>query len=159
MQKQILAAILAAAPSISCAIHIGNEAQPTSTPLATLAAAPPQTIKPVAPLPPQAQPTTTSTFTISDAQILAKAKEILAVSKTMNRDDLATCGKTMRRLKEELQPIREAAEALAPGSQARQYLVPITIDLGLAVTCNKELASNAIEQVEGALKEQKQKIN
>lgn len=158
MKKSILAAILAAAPSISCAIHIGSSA-PLATPSNTETQTTQQslTTKPLAPLPPQTQPTTTSTSTISDAQILAKAKEILAASKTMNRDDLATCGKTMRHLKEELQPIREAAEASAPGSVTRTYLTPVTIDLGLAITCDKELASNAIQQVEGALKELHQK--
>lgn len=79
MQKSILAAILVATASTSCAIHIGNEAQSIPTP--TIAAQPIQTIKALAPLP-QTQPTTVST-TIPDTQILAKAKEILAASKSM----------------------------------------------------------------------------
>jgi hypothetical protein len=114
---------------------------------------------PISSLTPTPTPTATqSKIAITDTQMLGKIKQILATSKTMDRSNLATCGQTMRRLKEELQPIRETAESSLPGSNTRQYLAPITIDLGLAITCDAELASNAIKQVDGAVKIAEKKI-
>lgn len=158
MQKAILSAILAASTlTTSCNKQIeGNisikRISPQPTQIATLeplskTESTPTPLKSPSPAP-----------VISDAQILAKIKEILAASKTMDRDNLSACGSSMRELKTKLQPIRDAAEASAPTSITRTVLAPIAADLGMAVTCNNDLAGDAIKQVESAVKDAEPKI-